>query len=168
MAEWTPERTKRFIEDLKDIAANNRFLPEGTFEAFHGAWGSFAAVEVLVEKDGRVFLVHRVDKHWNGWHIPGGYTHSMAESIEDACNRVATREFGCPVRFKRVLHVYKWKPGEHPYGFPTSIVCLCEPLGEIQETETARFFDHVPDGFLADCHYLTVSVFIAPAQQRLG
>ncbi|MEK7195614.1 MAG: NUDIX hydrolase [Patescibacteria group bacterium] len=109
-------------------------------------------MEVLVEKDGKVFLVHRVDEHWNGWHIPGGYIPCNAQSIDDAYNRVVKRELGYKVHLKKILEVYKWKPGEHRYGFPTSIVCVCEPLGEIKETETARFFEHVPDGFLADCH----------------
>lgn len=159
MGEWTSERIARFREDLKDIGRNNHFLPDGTFKDFHGAHGSQTAVEVLVEKDDRVFLVHRVDEDWNGWHIPGGYIQSKAESIADACNRVAEREFGSAVRFKHMLHVYKWKPGEHPYGFPTSIVCLCEPLGKIQETETARFFDNAPDGFLAPCHKQFVELY---------
>lgn len=149
---WTPERVGGFLRDLREIAANNNYLPEGTFEAFHAAHGSMAAVEVAVEKDKKIFLVHRTDERWNGWHIPGGYIQSQDESVEAACNRVAEREIGCRVRLKRILEVYKWKPGNHPYGYPTSIVCVCEPLSEIETSDSRKFFGRAPDHFLADCH----------------
>lgn len=41
---------------------------------------------------------------------------------------------------------YKW--GDHPYGYPLSLVCLCDSPDQIVENDTRRFFTEVPDNMV--------------------
>ena len=41
-----------------------------------------------------------------------------------------------------VIGPKKWMPGEHPFGCPVSLVCVCELLGgDIVETEWLKWFE---------------------------
>jgi ADP-ribose pyrophosphatase YjhB (NUDIX family) len=171
---FTIEEEAELFRLLLKVAENNQFTPsQRTFEALHFASGSRTAVEVLItDGNGRVLLVDRHDELWDGWHVLGGYIPANAASISEACARVAKREVGQEVKFEFVLATYKWKPGEHPYGFPTSIVCVCtisDPT-KIATADTRRWFDaeDVPaqKEFLAPCHHAFVDEFFRMENNR--
>jgi ADP-ribose pyrophosphatase YjhB (NUDIX family) len=90
-----------------------------------------ASVEIILVRDGQVYLTYRDDKFFTGWHTPGGYPRQR-ERYQDAVQRVAQRELGCSVEIERELgfvdHV------DTPRFHDISLLVLCrvtdkEPQG---------------------------------------
>lgn len=102
-----------------------------------------AAVEVIITTNYKNFLLtERHDKHWDGWHIPGGFI-GYRESIEEACIRVAQREVGITVHLEKVITAYSWK--DHPYASAVSIVCICT---SDQKPTDGKFFTIIPKNII--------------------
>ncbi|HEY6879032.1 MAG TPA: NUDIX domain-containing protein [Polyangiales bacterium] len=113
-------------------------LPKDVFLAMRGVITQ-PTVEVLVTRDGRdVLLTPRHDRHWDGWHLPGGFV-GVGESLEDACARIARRELGVGATMERLVGHYTWT--DHPYASALSLLCLCRLEGEAQE---GQFFSELP------------------------
>lgn len=113
-------------------------MPLDVWKAIH-AVVPIPAVEVIVTKTGRDFLLtNRKDEDWDGWHIPGGYMH-YRESIPDACLRVAKKELGIDVTFNKFIDAFMWP--DHPYSSALSLVCVCRTSETPKEGE---FFTEIP------------------------
>jgi ADP-ribose pyrophosphatase YjhB (NUDIX family) len=87
-------------------------------------WMHFAdpkvAAAVLVEQDGRVLLVRRVNEPFRGlWTLPAGFV-DAEESPASAAARECLEETGLSVRVTRVLEVVAGR--EHPRGADFVIV----------------------------------------------
>lgn len=106
----------------------------------------YVEVAILSQDSSAILLDHRVDEYWDGWHIPGGRWQNPKLDVNEACSKVSQRELGVGVRFLKDIMFHKWD--DHPYGYPLSLVCLCESQKEIPETETRRFFTEVPNGMV--------------------
>jgi ADP-ribose pyrophosphatase YjhB (NUDIX family) len=78
------------------------------------------AAAVLVEQDGRVLLVRRVNEPFRGmWTLPAGFING-GEDPAEAAARECLEETGLSVRVTRVLDIISGK--EHPRGADFIIV----------------------------------------------
>lgn len=85
------------------------------------------AAAVLVEKDGCVLLVRRVNEPFRGlWTLPAGFVNG-GEDPAEAAARECLEETGLHVRVTRVLDVVAGR--EHPRGADFVIVYHAELLG---------------------------------------
>ena len=145
--DFTPAECVELERLMKKLAKKGGFWPtERTMRAGHSAI-SYWAPEVLVVRE------HNGEKQvllgiYDGgaeffkdmWHLFGGYNKPKEPDIQAVCNRHAKGGFGVDVRYERIVGEHKWAPGEHPYGHPLSLFCLCTPLGDVVETDRVRFF----------------------------
>ena len=103
-------------------------------------WVHFAdpkvAAAVLVEQDGRVLLVRRVNEPYRGlWTLPAGFI-DAGEDPKGAAERECLEETGLSVRATRVLDVIAGR--EHPRGADFVIVYRAELLsGDLQPADDA-------------------------------
>ncbi|MBI2053860.1 MAG: NUDIX domain-containing protein [Candidatus Staskawiczbacteria bacterium] len=123
-------------------------------------------VEVIITKpnSSEFLLTFRNDKWWHGWHIPGSYIR-IGESIQEACNRVAKNEVKINgVTGIQLIAIKKWQGS--PYGGnPISTVIVCYPIGEVQESESVRFFSSIPTPIIKN-HAEFLAEFIKFLEQR--
>jgi ADP-ribose pyrophosphatase YjhB (NUDIX family) len=85
------------------------------------------AAAVLIEQDGRVLLVRRVNEPFRGmWTLPAGFVNG-GENPAQAAERECMEETGLSVRIMRVLDVISGR--EHERGADFIIVYLAEVLG---------------------------------------
>ncbi len=148
-------------QELQAVLGNNRFWPdEKTFQLSHQIM-PIPATEVAVVQNGKLLLQYRLFDEWPipynnpGWYIPGGYV-PWGASLEEACavhlrkdlageqKRTGISQYpntiklGPPV----VIGEKKWMPGEHPFGCPVSLICVCELIeGTIVETDWLKWSD---------------------------
>lgn len=94
------------------------------------------AAAVLIEQDGRVLLVRRVNEPFRGrWTLPAGFV-DAGEDPAQAAARECLEETGLQVRITRVLDVVAGR--EHPRGADFVIVYAGEVLaGEMQAADDA-------------------------------
>jgi ADP-ribose pyrophosphatase YjhB (NUDIX family) len=85
------------------------------------------AAAVLVEQDGRILLVRRVNEPYRGlWTLPAGFV-DAGEDPARAAERECLEETGLSVRVKRVLDVIAGR--EHERGADFVIVYQAEVIG---------------------------------------
>lgn len=85
------------------------------------------AAAVLIEQDGRVLLVRRVNEPFRGlWTLPAGFING-GEDPAEAAERECLEETGLSVRVKRVLDIISGR--EHPRGADFIIVYQAEVIG---------------------------------------
>jgi 8-oxo-dGTP diphosphatase len=85
------------------------------------------AAAVLLEQDGRVLLVRRVNQPFRGlWTLPAGFV-DAGEDPARAAERECLEETGLVVRTRRVLDVIAGR--EHPRGADFIMVFEAEVLG---------------------------------------
>lgn len=85
------------------------------------------AAAVLIEQDGRILLVRRVNEPFRGmWTLPAGFVNG-GENPAEAAERECLEETGLSVRVKQVLDVISGR--EHERGADFIIVYLAEVLG---------------------------------------
>jgi hypothetical protein len=159
MTTWTPEETASLAASLKRVRDEKRFWPdEETFQLVHQIL-PVPATEVAVVSEKGLLLQYRDFAEWPvpynrpGWYIVGGYIPwgaSLRESCEFHLNkdlRSENKRAGTmmePVTLSEpvVIGTKKWMSGEHPFGCPVSIVCVCEvEAGEIVETDYLKWFE---------------------------
>ncbi len=88
------------------------------------------AAAILIEKDGRVLLVRRVNEPFRGkWTLPAGFIDS-GEDPAQAAERECLEETGLKARALHVLDVIAGK--EHPNGADFVIVYQGEVIGGTQ------------------------------------
>jgi 8-oxo-dGTP diphosphatase len=101
------------------------------------------AAAVLVEKDGRVLLVRRINEPYQGlWTLPAGFI-DAGEDPARAAERECLEETGLSVRAKRVLDVIAGR--EHERGADFVIVYRAEVLGGVlspnDDADAVEWFD---------------------------
>lgn len=110
---------------LERLAREGAVLPRLPSPVFRiiGHIVPLVTVEIgITRAGGEILLTHRHDRHWCGWHLPGGFL-GVGESVADACNRIAQRELGVQVTLSQVVDVFRWP--DHPRGSVLSLVCRC-------------------------------------------
>lgn len=85
------------------------------------------SVEIVLVRDGQVYLTYRDDKHFTGWHTPGGYP-SQREPYQDAVQRIAQRELGCSVEVVEIIGVVDHV--DTPRFHDVSLLVLCRVTDE--------------------------------------
>jgi ADP-ribose pyrophosphatase YjhB (NUDIX family) len=118
-----------FVEELNALQPTPN-LPFDVWKAI-GRLVVQPAVELVIENEcGGVLLTYRKDQYWDAWHIPGGFM-APGESIAETCSRVAKRELGIDVDFRKVIDVCSWpEHPPHPYASLISIFAKCVLAGE--------------------------------------
>jgi ADP-ribose pyrophosphatase YjhB (NUDIX family) len=94
------------------------------------------AAAVLIEQDGRVLLVRRVNEPFRGlWTLPAGFING-GEDPAEAAARECLEETGLNVRVTRVLEIISGK--EHPRGADFTIIYRASILnGELKADDDA-------------------------------
>ena len=106
----------------------------------HCGWIYFAdpkvAAAILIEKDGRVLLVRRVNEPFRGlWSLPAGFV-DADEDPARAAERECLEETGLTVRVTRVLDIIAGR--EHPRGADFVIIYEGQVLsGVLQAADDA-------------------------------
>ena len=165
----TPERAKLLGELLLEMRREGEYIPEESWlplmDAVVTSWCEIV-ISRKVGSDWEILLTYRKDKNWDGWHIPGGLWKVQYPAFQDICNAIAKRELQSEVEFVRVVDVVKWT--KHPFAHPLALLCLCSPRGEIQETETTKFFskENVPENMVNEYHRQYVETIFTDLQQR--
>ena len=114
-------------------------------------WIHFAdpkvAAAVLVQSDGRVLLVRRVNQPFRGlWTLPAGFV-DAGEDPAEAARRECLEETGLTVRVTHVVDVVAGR--EHPRGADFIIVYAAEVLsGELAAADDADLAEWFPLGDL--------------------
>ena len=101
------------------------------------------AAAVLVEQDGRVLLVRRVNEPFRGlWTLPAGFV-DADEDPAIAAEREALEETGLTIRVTKVLQVIAGR--EHPRGADFVIVYAAEvvsgTLSPADDADEAGWFE---------------------------
>lgn len=106
------------------------------------------AAAVLIEEDGQVLLVRRVNEPFQGfWTLPAGFINA-GEDPAEAARRECEEESGVQVRITALLDVIAGK--EHPRGADFIIVYCGEMIGGVlhpgDDADRASFFsfDRLP------------------------
>lgn len=144
---FSPGEVAELIRLLEKVAANGfRWPTEDSMRAAHGVVSCWAPeIAVCRNNDGEQEVLLAlydggVEEFRGMWHIPGGYARWDEPNIQATCNRVARREIGVDVTFVFIADAYKWRGGEHPYGRPLSLYCVCELRAPVKESGKLRFF----------------------------
>ncbi len=100
------------------------------------------AVGVLIEQDGKVLLVRRINEpHRGKWSFPAGFMDAY-ENPEDAARRECQEETGLEVKLQGVVKVVGGR--EHPNGADIIIVYRAEVVGGVlhpgDDADQAAFF----------------------------
>ena len=142
----TPEEAKELARLLGKVARSGYYFPDPAFQALHGVVSMWAP-ELVIAREGARGKEVLLTKYKGGaaafkgkWHIPGGYNTWSDSGLDETCDRIAKRELGVGVKYKKTLDVYRWMADEHPYGRPLSLFVECDLLGEIKENNEMRFF----------------------------
>ena len=113
----------------------------------HCGWIYFAdpkvAAAILIEQDGRVLLVRRVNEPFRGlWSLPAGFV-DADEDPARAAERECLEETGLTVRVRRVVDIIAGR--EHPRGADFVIVYEGEVVSGIlkaaDDADQAGWFD---------------------------
>ncbi|MEK7193250.1 MAG: NUDIX domain-containing protein [Patescibacteria group bacterium] len=148
---FSPEQGAALEFALMRVEEDSGFWPtQKSFELVHSIEPSFAAELIILRKNDEgeneilLTIYHNRKAHYldfeGKWHAPGGWVKCGDEDFNDACERIAERELTCNVNFIRKLGDYWWKPEEHPYGRPLSLLMLCEVEGAVDIHGECKFF----------------------------
>ncbi|MBI4093966.1 NUDIX hydrolase [Candidatus Kaiserbacteria bacterium] len=143
----SPDEAREFVRLLKKIQESDFWIPEGAWQETLRTFSRYACELVIVDQARgapRILLTRytggTMPSHQSHFHIPGGFGR-VDESLDETCSRVAKDELGIDVKFKKVVDVHKWSVDEGEAGIrPLSLYSLCEPLREIPQSESCRFF----------------------------
>ena len=162
MSKWTEPESDILMVALERVLAENRFWPEQRHHNLINSIIPWAATEVAVVKNGKLLLQYRLFSEWPApynkpdWYIPGGHCF-WPEDLKKTClihflkdlqgeYKRAGIEFDLNSSIQLaepvVIDIKKWMPGDHPFGCPISMICVCQLLaGDIVETEWLKWSD---------------------------
>ncbi|HIE41269.1 MAG TPA: NUDIX hydrolase [Candidatus Aenigmarchaeota archaeon] len=85
------------------------------------------AVDIIIEKDGKVVLIKRNKEPFrNCFALPGGFV-EYGEKVEEAAIRESKEETNLDIKIKELLGVYS-DPKRDPRGHVISIVFIATPI----------------------------------------
>lgn len=128
-----------------------------TPEEFHAIYSKVPrlTVEVILRRDGEVYLTKRDIEPFKGqWHLPGG-TVFFAESVEAAVRRVGKRELGIEVKTMRPNGFIEY-PSHYQNGLDTPVGLVFEvdefegDLHTNKEAAEGGWFSKLPENTHAD------------------
>lgn len=139
MQKYSPEEIASIVHALNLLSEKGFPVSSEIFDAWCGACVT-TSIELAVlkrdEKSGgqpKVLMIHREDKFFHGWHIPGTII-LPGDTEESAMMRLIKKEVGArvtPPRFADRSHVAK---GDGPYqnkrGQEVAILYTCFLIGE--------------------------------------
>jgi hypothetical protein len=141
------EQTPVLEACLDRVNRNRGFWPDGKCYRLGRGMAPHYVVELaILHPDGsdRFLLKHREDEDFVGFAFPGG-TVQNKKLAEDSCNRHATMDGVCKkVTNLRIIGSHHYQENEHPYQFPVINFVACDPVGEVVETDTCRWFSEAP------------------------
>jgi ADP-ribose pyrophosphatase YjhB (NUDIX family) len=140
---------------LRWIIARKGWIPDQeSLELMHKIC-PWPAVEVaLVNDQGELLLHHRAFTEWPGkfgevvgWYLPGGYMKPDG-TMEEWCKKHLEKD-GVLAEIKIIdtAGVIKWAEGEHPFGYPISILCICRLKGGISFRDVGGAWVEQVDNF---------------------
>lgn len=122
--------------------------PHGIFEKLMSKTVP-SCVELVLIRDGKVYLTYREDKFWKGYHVPGSYI-APGETPEQTSQRIASREVPGVLITKAEI-VAAFTHPDSPRFHDTSLIVLAEFEGDPGEDVKGRWFSKRPDD-LIDVH----------------
>lgn len=150
----TASEQEELVRLLKIIADEDKgFIPDPAYRAMHKLV-PWPAVEVLIYDKGGRFLLSYRDDDFKGWHIPGGYMRP-GESYQEACNRHVRKEkIADRVTNLQLIASHVWLEGEHPMGYPVSLIFSCLTVGvdEVTERDDLKWFSEIPTNTIPENH----------------
>jgi len=165
------ERALLLAELLTEMSQDpGGFFPEEAWDVIQRAF-ALPVIELAVVRDCeeglQILLVHRDDKDWRGWHVPGGQWRTC-QTLEEGIKSLAEAELGTSaVKFLAKGPWEKWM--DHPTGFPICHIVICS-ADYIAETENQRWFSKAPRDMIDDnghhARYIE-SVFRQVKEQKL-
>lgn len=106
----------------------------------------FVACELVIMNTEKEFLLMwRDDKHYKGWHFPGGLLR-YKESFRDRIRYVAQEELGVRIKKAEFIDVYNYL--DDPRGHTVALIFLCTTD---QKPKGGKFFKKIPRNTLK--HY---------------
>lgn len=127
------------------------FIPDAAYRPFHKSV-PWPAVEVLMYDDAERFLLKYRNDDFVGWHIPGGFM-KPNETYQAACDRNVRKDNICTgVNGLKLISSHVWTNGEHPFGFPISLVVACKAAGEVIERNDLKWFSEIPTDIIPQVH----------------
>lgn len=160
MPKWTPKESDGLTKALERVLAENRFWPEQIHHNLINQIIPLAATEVAIVQGGKLLMQYRLFDEWPapynkaGCYIMGGgycfwpedlHRTCLIHLLKDLCSEYkrVDIEFNTDsvvISEPTILSIDKWLPGEHPFGCPLSILCVCELLeGDVIETDWLKW-----------------------------
>lgn len=132
------ELLESFKKALREIADDPKhFIPDQeSYELLHKLVPWPASEVCLVNDRGELLLHYREFTEWpgkfgeiKGWYIPGGYI-KAGKMLQEWCQFHLEKDgVVADIEFIDTAGVLLWNAGEHPFGNPLSIVCVCKLIG---------------------------------------
>lgn len=150
----TTQLTEDKVNELVELLKGVGYKRSGT-RIFEAMWPIFPlicseqAVVRLFDNVPHVLLWYRKDRHFRGWHMPGGYL-LRGENDWEWCERVLRKEVGLVLKTLELIRRFNVRPRTAKGEEPTHLIAnffLCTVEGE---STKGRFFplDHLPKGVL--------------------
>ena len=113
-------------------------------------------VEIMAFYDGKIALIKRKEKSWQGqMHLPGGSV-AYQETLIDAVKRNAREELDVEVEVgEQIGYIeYPSEIKERGFGWSIGIVFVCKIVGDIDfdlwEQESVDLYSEIPDNLIAE------------------
>ncbi len=91
-----------FVGPYPDLTPGIMPSPYGIFDKFLSKVVP-GAQELVLIRDGKIYLTYRNDSWWKGWHVPGGFIRPR-ETVIQTCQRIADSEIpGVKITDARII-----------------------------------------------------------------
>ena len=149
----TPKRAILLGELMGELADDPKgFIPNEVWNAAQRAFAlpyiELAIVRRNPEDKVQILLMHRTDKYWDGWHIPGGLWRTR-HTLEEGISSLARLELGDEPKLTLLAKGGWEKWHDHPSGRPIAHIVICSGTSII-ETAAMKWFDTVPEDMIED------------------
>ena len=125
--------------------------PYGIFEKFMSRTVP-SCVELVLVRDGSVYLTYRKDKFWKGYHVPGSYI-APGETLVQTAQRIADREIpGVEITSANVIGAMSYP--ESPRFHDAALIVVAEFTGCPMDSRehAGNWFGSKPPSDLIDVH----------------
>lgn len=110
-----------------------------------------ACVEMVLNREGKIYFTYREDKYWKGHHIPGSYM-GPRETLTQTCQRIADRKVpGIKIINTKIIGAVSHP--DSPRFHDASLVTIVHFEGEIPSELKGDWFEmNNPPRDLIDVH----------------